>query len=187
MRAAASVSGGRAVNCALRRAGLLLAVTLLLAGCGYHTTGRAVRLPQDMQTIAIPAFQNKTATYNVEQVLTGAVVREFISRTHYKVVNQEDTTADATLRGTVVSTYIAPVTYDSQTGRASTALVTITMRVSLVDRKGKVLYDNPSYLFREQYQISREPASFFQEESPAVNRLSLEFARTLVSNILEAY
>jgi hypothetical protein len=102
-------------------------------------------------------------------------------------MNRESGDADATLRGTVVSTELAPVTYDSRTGRASSGLVTVTMRVSLVDRKGKVLFENQNYQFREQYQISREITSFFEEESPAVDRLSRDFARTLVSNIVEAY
>ena len=42
-------------------------------------------------------------------------------------------------------------------------------------------------VFREQYQVSRELTSFFEEDSPAVDRLSRDFARTLVSNILEDY
>jgi hypothetical protein len=61
------------------------------------------------------------------------------------------------------------------------------MRVSLTDKQGKVLYQNPSYIFREQYQVSRELSSFFEEDSPAMQRLSREFARTLVSNILEGF
>ncbi len=170
-----------------QKLGLVAMLVLAMTGCGYHTAGHAVRLPQDLHTIAIPAFQNKTTSYRVEQVLTAAVVREFQTRTHYKIANQEDAAADATLRGTVVTTQIAPVTYDSQTGRASTALVTVALKVVLVDRNGKVLYDNPNYTFREQYQISHEPSSFFQEEAPAVDRLARGFARDLVSNVLEGY
>lgn len=171
------------------RLGVTAAFLLLLSGvgCGYHTAGHAARLPADLHTVAIPAFDNRTSTYRVEQVLTQAVVREFITRTRYRVVNVNGGSADAVLRGTVVSTNIAPVTYDSQTGRASSAVVTIGMKISLVDRHGKVLYENPSYSFREQYQISRELSSFFQEESPAIERLARDFARTLVSNVLEAY
>jgi outer membrane lipopolysaccharide assembly protein LptE/RlpB len=165
---------------------LISALTLSLAACGYHTAGHS-RLPTTVQTIAIPAFINKTSTYRVEQVLTEAVAREFISRTKYRVVNQETSDADAVLRGTVISSTISPLTYDSTTGRASSALVTIIVRVQLVDRKGKVLFENPSYSFTEQYQISREVSSFFQEESPALDRLSRDFARTLVSNVLEAW
>ena len=59
--------------------------------------------------------------------------------------------------------------------------------VWLTEKQGKVLYQNPSYIFREQYQVSRELSSFFEEDSPAMQRLSREFARTLVSNILEGF
>jgi hypothetical protein len=63
----------------------------------------------------------------------------------------------------------------------------VTLKVSLVDRNGKVLYENRNYVFRQQYQVSREISSFFEEESPALERLAQDFARTLVSNIVEAY
>lgn len=171
----------------VRLVALVICSFAVLSGCGYHTTGHAARLPAELHAISIPAFRNQTNVYRVEQVLTQSVVREFLGRTRYRVVPVEDSTADATLRGVVTSANISPVTYDSQTGRASSAIVTVGMRVSLVDRHGKVLYDNSGYLFREQYQISGEPSSFFQEESPAFERLSRDFARTLVSNVLEAF
>ena len=110
-----------------------------------------------------------------------------VTRTHYHIVNQANDAADATLHGTVTSTYTSPLTYDSQTGRAASVLVVVGMKVSLTDKQGKILYENPSYLFREQYQVSRELSSFFEEDSPALQRLSNEFARTLVSNILEGF
>jgi len=95
--------------------------------------------------------------------------------------------ADAVLRGTVTGTQLAPVTYDSNTGRASTAMVTVNMKVVLTEKNGRVLYENSNYIYREQYQISRELSSFFEEQGPAVQRLSQDFARTLVSNVLEMY
>lgn len=171
----------------MRRTALALLLVLALAACGYHVAGRASRLPTTVHVIAIPGFINTTQTYRIEQTLTGAVVREFLTRTQYRIANQVDDSADAVLNGTVLTTQIAPVTYDSRTGRASTALVTVTAKVQLVDRKGKVLFDQPNYTFREQYQVSRELSSFFEEDSPAFDRLSRDFARTLVSNILEAF
>ena len=165
----------------------LLCCLLLTVSCGYHTTTHYARLPDSVHTIAVPAFTNQTRNYRVEQVLTSAVVREFVTRTKFRIISEPTDDADATLHGTVTSMQLAPITYDSQTGRASSALVTVTMRVSLVDRKGTSLFDQPNYTFREQYQVSRELTSFFEEDSPAVNRLSRDFARTLVSNILEAY
>jgi outer membrane lipopolysaccharide assembly protein LptE/RlpB len=162
-------------------------IAVLLSGCGYHTAGHVTTIPSNVQTIAIPAFVNQTQTYKIEQTLTAAVVREMVTRTHYHIVNSSTDPADATLNGTVLSTYTAPLTYDSQTGRAASVLVTVSMKVALTDKQGKVLYQNPSYVFREQYQVSRELASFFEEDSPALQRLSQEFARTLVSNILEGF
>jgi outer membrane lipopolysaccharide assembly protein LptE/RlpB len=171
------------------RTALAIALLILLFGtaCGYHTAGHTVSLPSNVQTISIPAFVNQTQTYKIEQKLTAAVVREMVTRTHYHILNEPSDSADATLRGTVVSTSTSPLTYDSQNGRASSALVVVTARVTLTDRQGKILYENPSYLFREEYQVSQELSSFFEEDSPALERLSREFARTLVSNVLEGF
>jgi outer membrane lipopolysaccharide assembly protein LptE/RlpB len=160
---------------------------LTVSGCGYHTAGHVKTLPEGIHTIRVPAFINQSRTYRVEQRLTAAVVRELITRTNYHVVNQPDQDADATLQGIVLSTVAAPATYDSQTGRAASVLVAVAVRVSLTDRHGKVLYDNPTYAFRDQYQVSRELSSFFEEDSPAWDRVSREFARALVSNILEGF
>jgi outer membrane lipopolysaccharide assembly protein LptE/RlpB len=171
------------------RRGALLAVLLGVvgAGCGYHTAGHTVTLPDDVRTIAIPAFVNQTQTFKIEQMLTAAVVKEFILRTHYHVINQVNDDADAVLHGTVLASYSTPLTYDSQTGRAASVMVVISMKVSLADKQGKVLYQNPSYLFREQYEVPRDLNSFFEEDTPAYQRLSRDFAQTLVSSILEGF
>lgn len=167
--------------------GLLLAVFVLLSGCGYHTAGHSSRLPEDLHVLAIPMFVNQTQTYRVEQILTRDVVREFVDRTHYRVVTSGEKDADATLKATVLSAQTAPMTYDPQTGRISSALVTVSLKISLVERDGHVLFENPNYTFREQYQVSREVTSFFAEETPALQRMSRDFARTLVSDVLEAF
>jgi outer membrane lipopolysaccharide assembly protein LptE/RlpB len=164
-----------------------LAALALCASCGYHTAGHAVQLPENVRTIAVPAFVNESSNYRIEQMLTASVVREFVTRTHYHILNTAGDAADATLRGTVVSTSSSPLTYNTSTGQAATVLVVVSMRVSLTDRQGKVLYQNPAYVFREQYEVSQDLASFFEEDSPAFRRLSQDFARTLVSNILEGF
>jgi len=173
------------MSAALRFSFLILC--LFAVSCGYHTAGKVNTIPESVRTIAVPAFVNQTHTYRIEQMLTAAVVREMITRTHYHIINQTDADADATLKGTVLSTSTTPMIYDSKTGRAASMLVVITMNVVLIDKQGKVLYQNPSYLFREQYEISSDPNSFFEEDTPAYKRLSRDFAQTLVSNILEGF
>jgi outer membrane lipopolysaccharide assembly protein LptE/RlpB len=160
---------------------------LLSTSCGYHTAGHSVQIPESVKTIAVPAFKNETTTYRIEQMLTTSVVREFTSRTHYRILNSPSEDADAILNGTVLSTVATPLAYDTASGRAASVLVVVSIKVSLTDRHGKVLYQNPAYLFREQYELSQDLNSFFEEDSPAFRRLSQDFARTLVSNILEGF
>ena len=170
-----------------KAAAAFLLIAAVLTGCGYHTAGTVSTLPTAIYVLAVPTFVNQTHSYRVEQVFTSAVVRELTTRTRYKIVNHKEDDADATLSAQVVQATTAPLTYDSQTGRATSSLVTVMLNVSLVDKKGTVLFSNPNYTFHEEYEISRELSSFFNEESPALDRLSRDMARSLVSNVLEGF
>lgn len=165
----------------------IVAVLLLTTSCGYHTAGKSVLLPSDLQTIYVPGIRNASPAYRVGQILTEAVIKELRERTNYRIVTVNDGNVDAVLTGTVTSVYIAPLTYDSVTGRISSSLVVILMNASLTGQGGKVLWSNPNMLYREQYQESIAVASFFEEANPAVQRIATSFAKTLVANILEAY
>jgi outer membrane lipopolysaccharide assembly protein LptE/RlpB len=164
-----------------------LACILVLAGCGYHPVGSAAHLPNTVHTLAVPVFQNTTQSYHTEVAFTQAVTREFSSRTAYRLVAGNDPDADVTLDGTITAFQVTPLTYNSQTGQSSSFLITIKASVKLVDRNQKLLYQNPSYLFRQQYETTQDLASFIQEDNPAVQRLSRDFARAVVSDILESF
>src|SRR6202167_4720904 len=116
---------------------LCLTAALASTACGYHTAGHALQLPENVKTIAGPAFVNETTTYRIEQLLTSSVVPEFTMRTHYHILDDPSEAADATLRGTVISASSSPLTYNSTTGQAASVFVVVSMRVSLTDRQGK--------------------------------------------------
>ena len=172
-------------------AALLPAFVLLAAGllvsCGYRVAGRGNALPPEWKVIAIPALKNRTSAYRVEQRFTQALVREMISRTKYRVVPDEKD-ADAVLEGEVSSLQTTPVLFDPVTTRATLMLVTVTLHVRLLDRaSGKPVYQNSNFVFRGQYEISTDIPSFFQEEGPALDRMARDFARSLVSAVLEKF
>ncbi|HEX9760880.1 MAG TPA: LPS assembly lipoprotein LptE [Candidatus Acidoferrales bacterium] len=168
-------------------AAVLLATALLAAGCGYRVAGRGSDLPAHWKTIAVPAFENRTLRYRIEQRLTEAVVRELLARTGYRVVPTE-ANADAVLRAEVTSLESSAVLFDTATGRATTQLVTVRLRVRVVDRQsGDAVYTNDNFLFREQYEISTDVRSFFEEQEPALERLARDFAASLVSALLEKF
>lgn len=164
-----------------------LAGLMGLGGCGYHVAGRGSRLPSGWTTIAVPALENKTLRYHIEQRLTEAVVREFLARSKYRVV-ADPAGADAVLRGEVISVENSAVLFDTATGRATTVLVAVRLKVRLEEREsGNVVWRNDNYLFREEYEVSTDVASFFDEQNPALDRVARDFAAALVSAVLENF
>ena len=166
---------------------LLSAFCLLTPACGYHVAGQGDRLPPDVKTIAVPIFVNQSPRYRIEQTVSEAVTREFIERTAYRITpNPQE--ADAVLRGTVKDVRAGVVTFDPATGRATTMQIQVTADVKLVDsHTHKTLFANSNYIFREQYQISPSESGLFEEDQPALQRLSQDLARTLVTAILENF
>ena len=178
-----------------------VSVALLLSACGYHVGGTASRLPPGLNVIAIPAMENRTTRYRVEQRMTEAVVREFLARTKYQIVSTEDS-ADAVLHGEITSFEATPAVFDTTptpnstlgpnvntaTARATTMLISVHLKVRLEEKETKrVLYQNDHYLFREPYEISTDPSKFFDEQGPALERMSRDFASRLVADILENF
>jgi outer membrane lipopolysaccharide assembly protein LptE/RlpB len=164
----------------------IVCAAIALGGCGYHVGGRGSALPATWHTIAVPAFANKTHSYKLEQRLTGAVIHEFLARTSYHVVS-EPTGADAVLHGEVTSIESVVATYDPTSQRATSMLITVKIKVWLEDSDQKEVYRNDGFVFRQLYEVSTDVASFFDEQSPALQRLSGDFARSLVSAILEKF
>ena len=162
----------------------LLAV--VLCGCGYRVAGRTDALPAAIQTIAVPAFDNVTNRYRLSERLPGAITREFISRTRYRVV-PDPKDADAVLRGSVINYYSFPNVTDQRSGRAAGIQVTIVLQTTLTDRAGTVLFTRPAMEFRQRYEIAVDQSQYFEESDLALDRLSRDVARTLVSSVLEAF
>lgn len=163
---------------------LVLFPLMLLAGCGYHQVGAATHIPVGTRTLAVPMFKSHVQAYRTETVFTQAVVREFNTRTKYRVLTTS-ADADATLRGVIESESIAPLTYDSTSGQTSSYLVSVVASVVLVGRDGTVLYRNDAFAWHEQYQSTQDLSSFVQEDSAAVRRMATDFSEALVSDVLE--
>jgi outer membrane lipopolysaccharide assembly protein LptE/RlpB len=173
----------------VRVAGIFLALALAAfgTGCGYHVAGHSATLPSEWKTVAIPAFKNDTTRYRIEQVFTSSVIREFITRTKYRIV-QDPKNADAVLHGEISSIDTNPVLFDATTGEVTTMLVTVHTKLELIDNKTeKPVYQNQDMVFRNEYQISSDVNTFFEEQDPALERMSRDLASDIVSNVLEGF
>jgi len=177
---------------------LLLGVAAVLCGCGYHIAGHSNALPKSIHVIAVPAFESKTTTYRIEQMLTGATIHEFLAKTPYHVVSDPNA-GDAVLRGKVVTMEVTPLVFQTTTtattsvAQATVMLVTMKCEVTLTDRAtDKVLYHTDNFVFRNEYELATtlSPANveaFFQEGDPALDRMSKDFAQKLVAAVTENY
>jgi outer membrane lipopolysaccharide assembly protein LptE/RlpB len=166
---------------------VIILVATAFCGCGYHVVGKSDSLTKDIRVIAVPAMENKTTSYRVEQRLTAATVHEFLAKTPYRVVS-DPANGDAVLRGKVLSLEAVPLLFDTTTGRATTMLITVKCEVTFEEREsGKILYHSDNFLFRNEYELSTDVKSFFEEQDPALDRLAQDFATRLVAAVTENY
>ena len=163
----------------------------VFGGCGYSLAGRGSFLPVSIQTIGVPPFTNRTPVFNIETQLTQKVRSEFIGRGKYKIV-PDATNVDALLTGVVTSVVLTPANVtDNQL--ASRYTLTMTASVELKDvKENKVLWQSPGLLFRQDYDVqtglaSISPEAFFGNDANALERMTTDFAKTIVTAILEAF
>jgi hypothetical protein len=181
---------------AISRRELLRALSFLAAGvstasCGYALAGRGSFLPDYIKTLGIPMFGNATPHQSVEQIFTQKVRLEFQSSRRYTVV-PGDEGVDGVVRGQIESISLQPVNVNDQQ-LASRSRVTVTVKVLFEDvKEGKTLWENPALSFSDEYELAnpssgQDVSAFVGNDRVAMDRLSTDFARSVVSAILEAF
>jgi hypothetical protein len=185
-------SGHQAISRrAVLRALPILAGSIGMASCGYALAGRGSFLPDYIKTLGIPMFGNATPHQSVEQLFTQKVRLEFQSSRRYTVV-PSDEGVDGVVRGEIQSINLQPAGVNDQR-LASRSRVTVTVKVRFEDVKaGKTLWENPALSFSDEYELANpssggDVSAFVGNDRVAMDRLSTDFARTVVSAILEAF
>jgi Lipopolysaccharide-assembly len=169
----------------------LILAALAHVGCGYSLSGRGAFLPAHIKIIGVPLFVNNTPVFEVEQKITARVRAELIGRGRYEVRPQREA-VDAVLLGEIQGIAIAPAAFNEQQ-QATRYAVTLVAKIEFRDLKtDKVLWQNPQMVFSEQYdvtttQTATDPNAFLGQNVNAMERLASEFARTVVSAILESF
>jgi len=168
---------------------LILILVLFVFVSGFTECYKPVTnsgLPKHIKTIAVPAFkfEAKGLRYRIESRFTEAVTKEVIKRGNGLKVQGALEGADAVVEGTIRDFSFTGVLLDRD-GRARVYEVTIVVAVTIRDlQENKILYDNQNFIFRDSYEFSEDPRSFFNEEDPAVDRIARAFAESVVSTIV---
>jgi hypothetical protein len=170
----------------------VLGAGLVLSGCGYSLAGRGSFLPDYIRVIGIPMFGNRTPFATLEQMFTEKVRIEFQGRGRY-TVNPDEAGADGVVRGALTGITALPVGFTDQQ-LARRYRFTVTFSVEFFDvRQQKALWENPALAFSDEYDVNNAAnvaagvTTFLDQERAAVDRLSTDFARSVVTAILEAF
>ena len=170
----------------------LFVAAVITGGCGYTLAGQGSFLPEYVETIGVPLFENQTTIFEVEQTLTEQVRSEFIGRGQYRVT-ATDTGVDALLSGTINSVTITPATF-SAAQQASQYVFNVTAAIEFRDlTTNKILWENPALTFSDVYEVATgaggaiDASVFFGQQSNMIERIASDFAETVVSSILEAF
>jgi hypothetical protein len=167
---------------------LLAVICLLLLVTGFTECYKPVTnsgLPGRIKKVAVPPFQfeARALRYRVESRFTEAVAKEVIKRGRGLKVQGNREGADAVIEGSLRDFTFGGVLLD-RTGRARVYEVTIVGTVTVRDTKeNRILYDNQNFVFRDSFEFTDDPRTFFNEEDPAVERIARAFAESVVSAI----
>jgi hypothetical protein len=134
---------------------------------------------------------NRTSVFNLETQLTQKVRSEFVGRGRYKIL-PDDQGADAVLTGSVLSVVMTPSSFNLDSNLATRFTLTMNVGVELRDvREKKIIWQSSGLLFREEFDVQSgaqlDPAVFFGQDTNAFERITSEFAATIVSAILDAF
>jgi hypothetical protein len=173
-----------------RRSAVLLVLALPLSGCGYALVGKGVTTDPSIRRIGVPMFRDLTGKAGLDQKVTQRVIEELLKRGRFDVV-QEAAGVDALVEGELLSYVAVPIGFSDEGGartQPNRYSVTLTARI----RYGKTgepepLWENDAFSFRDEYDVADDPSAFFHQEEQALDRLSLQFARSLVAAMLEAF
>lgn len=141
------------------RASLVLLTCAALVGCGYDQAGAPPRnavtaggggyqwrslYREDVRTVAVPIFTNRTYRRNVEFRLTDSVIKYLESHTPWKVVPRER--ADTVLEGEVVSVKIDTISNDPRAAIPQEQLYTVVVNFTWKDlRTGQILVERRGF------------------------------------------
>ncbi len=163
---------------------IVAALAVLGSSCGPYTF--TPNLPGYIKTIAIPLFKNpRTFKYGAEQVLTDAVIDEFIADGTLDVVDEYD--ADAKLTAEIVSYRKEALSYDVHELVQEYNLA-VVVSITFQDlRSGEVLWQEKSMYESVSYftvETGRGPA---ETEDEALDRLAEELAKKIVNRTMQGW
>ena len=174
----------------MKRRLAVLGLALAGASCGYALVGKGVTTDPSIRRIGVPMFRDGTGKAGLDQKVTQRVIEELLKRGRFDVVH-ETAGVDAVIEGELISYVAVPIGFSDEGGartQPNRYSVTLTARIRYAKTgQTEAIWENDAFSFREEYDVADDPSAFFNQEEQALDRLSAQFARSLVAAMLEAF
>lgn len=133
-------------------------------------------MARDIDSIAIPVFENKTIKYGIEEVLTKSVIDCFIKDSRLKVLDRK--ASESILLGEVTAYNRAPYSYDDQ-ANVKDYKIELGIKLTYKDSAGKTLLEK---------QISDwHTYSAQSPEEDGIEKLCQKLADDILRGIMEGW
>lgn len=163
------------VFCAIAAAGLVL----FTAGCaGYRWTSD---VPEELRTVAVPVFENRTYSAELGPITTQFVLREFQREGTFGIRRTGDSALE--VQGVVVDASRQSAGVNRSYGsRANEYRYTVAVKVTLINKKtGKILFSDRRYEAETTFLTFDD---LLTAQRNAASRIAQEFARQIVDDVL---
>lgn len=165
-----------------RRTFLLALPALALAGCaGFPDYRWSSRVPDEIRTVAVPVFQNRTDAAELGPIVTQYALREFQREGTFSIRRSGDSSIE--VQGVLVKAERRPLSFARGYGmRASEYRYFVTAEVSLVDKdRGKVLQEGRKYVAETTFMVQGD---LLTGQRDAAARIAADLARQIVDDVV---
>lgn len=167
---------------------LAVALLITISGCGYHLVGTSSFLPEELQLLYLDSFENQSTWADVDQRLNESLAKEWVRRGRFELV-EERKKAQVVLEGAIRGVSMVPVALDDR-GRATEYQMTLTVSVQLLDIRGEepeTLWEDKAFSRRTSYEVDLSAVDFFDRQIQALELVSEDLSRALVTAVLEGF
>jgi len=162
-------------------AGAIILLTLFLAGCGYHISGKSGKMPGEVTELAIPIFANATGKPDIEAAVTGAFTTEFAATVRISE------NADAVLNGVIKSYDLKPVSYSKNDVNQEYRL-TIIISLKMTKKDGTVLWAENNVTDSWDFPVSGADITATKDaEIEALRKIARDTARLVKERMMEKF
>jgi hypothetical protein len=163
---------------------MLVLMAATLAGVSSCSSGYSFSSAyrEDVNTIAVPVFENTTFSHGTEFALTEAVIKEIHRVTPWRVINEAS--AQTTLSGTITGSQLRQLTRQADSGMGQEMAVQLTVSFEWKQNdSGEVLVARRSFRASDSF-VPTKPAGERLElgQQSAVERLARDIVRELRSS-----